>query len=97
MVKQTEERWVYLDHPLHAVAYALDPEHQLHDWHQDSHFKNSLSDVIERCYGEDVGSIAAAERQLEECRTRQGRLGRVACVSNMSQQSGWRWWSTYIR
>lgn len=95
MVAQAEERWLYFDHPLHRAAYALDPEFQQHDWHTDPDVTNALEDVLERYYGGDTESLAAAERQIEEYRTRQGRFARAACVANMEQMSGWSWWAKY--
>lgn len=95
MVQQAEDRWVYMDHDLHRVGYALDPEHQLHDWNSDPDITDSLERVFDRYYGDDIDSIAAADRQLEEYRTRQGRFGRSACVTNMKMMSGWRWRAKY--
>ena len=95
MVKQAEDRWEYFDHPLHQAAYALDPEHQQHDWHSDPDIMEAIEDALERYYGDDTDAIAAAERQLEGYRRRQGRFARDSCVLNMKLMSGWSWWAKY--
>ena len=95
MVKQFEDRWLYLDHILHRAAHALDPEHQTQSWHTDTYITDALEDVIARYYGDDTEAIAAAERQIEEYRTRQGRFARPACVANMQLMSSWSWWAKY--
>ena len=95
LVKAAEERWVYMDHPVHRAAYAFDPEYQQHSWNCDEDIIEGIENVLERYYGDDTQSIAAAQRQLEEYRTRQGRFGKAACVMNMELMSGWSWWSTY--
>ena len=95
MVQQAEERWLYFDHPLHRAAYTLDPEYQQCDWHNDPDVVKALEEVMERYYGGDTEAIAAAERQLEEFRTRKGRFGRDSCVLNMQKMSGWSWWAKY--
>ena len=95
MVTQFNKGWVYLDHPLHRAGHALDPEHQAQNWHIDTYITDALEDVIQKYYGDDNESAAAAERQLEKYRTREGRLGRKACVMNMHLMSGWSWWAKY--
>jgi len=55
----------------------------------------AIEDVLERYYGDDTAAIASAERQLEECRRRQGRFARDSCVLNMKLMSSWSWWAKY--
>ena len=95
LVAQAEERWLYFDHPLHRAAYALDPEHQKHDWHTDTFVTEALEDCLERYYGNDAEALASAERQIEQYRNREGRFARSACVQNMELMSSWSWWAKY--
>ena len=91
MVSQFDKRWVYLDHVLHRAAHALDSEHQSQNWHTDTWITDALEDVIQKFYGDDVESAAAAERQVEAYRTHQGRFTRPTCVANMKLMSSWSW------
>ena len=89
------ERWKYLEHPLHAFGHAVDPEHQLGDWHTDSEVDEAISHVLDRFYGENSDEAAHAERQLEQYRKREGRFAKPACIKNAELMSGWSWWAKY--
>jgi hypothetical protein len=95
LVAQAEERWLYSDNLLHRAAYALDPEHQKHDWHTDTFVTEALEDCLERCYGDDAEALASIGRKIEQYRNREGRFSRSTCVQNMELMSSWSWWAKY--
>ena len=88
------ERWEMLHTPLHAAAYALDPEFWKEDMYALPEVMAGVDIMINRV-SSDFDKAKTASRQFTDFRRKKGPFAHELAVANACSMPAWEWWQRY--